>query len=175
MGIESVADENGFAACVRRWRSDGRLRRTDGMENTRQRDYCISHNKWAAERKEIGIWNHLDVVAEGNWCYPPFAMQAKNGFFLIGRASQDNKGPAVVAYYACATYGKKAAADIRVRTDSRCQEEVGMEDVMHYVQHYKVPDYILCGGLWRVFFRSARREGNLPRGTGRRKRYWGNP
>ena len=92
VSIESVADENGFAACCQAMEQMAGYAGRDGMETTRHEDYCISITMGSGE-KEIGIWNHLDVVpAEGNWLYPPFAMQAKNGF-LIGRGVQDNKGP----------------------------------------------------------------------------------
>lgn len=161
VGIESVADENGFAACCQAMEQMAGYAGRDGMETTRHEDYCISITMGSGE-KEIGIWNHLDVVpAEGNWLYPPFAMQAKNGF-LIGRGVQDNKGPAVVAYYAMRYLREKGLLqNIRVRQILGVREEVGMEDVMHYVNHYKVPDYsfvadcgfpVCCGekGICRV-------------------------
>ena len=73
VGIESVADENGFAACCQAMEQMAGYAGRDGMETTRHDDYCISITMGSGE-KEIGIWNHLDVVpAEGNWLYPPFS------------------------------------------------------------------------------------------------------
>lgn len=47
--------------------------------------------------KQIGLMGHLDVVPEGdNWIYPPYEGIVK-GDWIIGRGSQDNKGPCLAA------------------------------------------------------------------------------
>ena len=47
----------------------------------------------------IGFWNHLDVVPVGEgWDFDPFGAELK-GDLLIGRGSQDNKGPAIGMLY----------------------------------------------------------------------------
>src|SRR5699024_971824 len=57
--------------------------------------------------REIGIWGHLDVVPEGDgWKYPPFDCTRVRGF-LIGRSTQDNKGPAIAVLYAMAFLKEK--------------------------------------------------------------------
>ena len=48
---------------------------------------------------DIGIWAHLDVVAEGEgWVYPPYQAQIKDNY-VIGRGCQDNKSSAIVGLY----------------------------------------------------------------------------
>ena len=142
----------------------------DGIPSTDHEGYCVSLQVGDGGR-EIGIWNHLDVVPAGeDWRYPPFALTVK-GDLLIGRGAQDNKGPAAAVYYAlrfCQEYG--LLRNIRVRQILGCQEEAGMEDVRYYVEHEKVPDFsfvadcsfpVCCGekGILRLTLQSTERLG----------------
>lgn len=100
---------------------------------------CLTAGKGA---HEIGIWNHLDVVPEGEgWEYPPYQL-TQRGEFLIGRGVQDNKGPAIAVLYAlkyCMEQG--LLQNIRVRQILGCQEETGMQDVDWYLAKRPAPEY----------------------------------
>lgn len=103
--------------------------------------YCLCLTAGAGMH-EIGIWNHLDVVPEGDgWEYPPYTCTEKNGY-LVGRGVQDNKGPAIAVLYAmkyCSEHGE--LRNIRIRQILGCQEESGMQDVEYYLSHYPAPEY----------------------------------
>lgn len=88
----------------------------------------------------IGFWNHLDVVPVGNdWRYAPFEPVRKE-HFLIGRGTQDNKGPAVGILYMMQCIRElnipmNHELCLFVGTD----EERGMEDLEYYKAHYPTP------------------------------------
>lgn len=88
----------------------------------------------------IGFWNHMDVVPVGNqWKYEPFAPVVEENF-LIGRGSQDNKGPAVGILYMMECLRElgvplKHQLCLFVGTD----EERAMEDIEYYIKHYPAP------------------------------------
>lgn len=88
----------------------------------------------------IGFWNHLDVVPVGNrWVYEPFEPVLKEGY-LIGRGSQDNKGPAVGLIYmmeCLRELGIPLKHELRLFVG--CDEERGMADMEYYTAHYPVP------------------------------------
>lgn len=88
----------------------------------------------------IGFWNHLDVVPVGNdWDYEPFSPVRKKQF-IIGRGSQDNKGPAVGILYMM-----KCIRELNIKLNHElclfvgCDEERGMSDIEYYTEHYKTP------------------------------------
>lgn len=159
--IPSVADDSGSEACGRVMEQMAAYAGRDGMDVHKHEGYCLSVTAGSG-RKEIGIWNHLDVVpAEGDWVYPPFDLSMRNGY-LIGRGVQDNKGPAVAVYYAMRFCKERGLLkNIRVRQILGTCEETGMEDVKYYVGRYPAPDYsfvadcgfpVCCGekGICRV-------------------------
>ncbi len=81
----------------------------------------------------IGMIAHLDVVPEGdNWIYPPYAA-VREGDFLFGRGSQDNKGSAIACLYVMRMVKE---LDIRMRHGLRLilgtSEETGMQDMAEY-------------------------------------------
>jgi len=88
----------------------------------------------------IGFWNHMDVVPAGNgWDYAPFEPVVRE-HFLIGRGSQDNKGPAVGILYMMQCLRElsvplKHELCLFVGTD----EERGMEDMEYYTAHFPAP------------------------------------
>ncbi len=161
VAIPSVDKGLGCEECRQAMEQMASYARRDGMEYAAYEGYCLSITAGKGE-KEIGIWNHLDVVpAQGEWMYPPFSLHRKKGY-LIGRGVQDNKGPAVAAYYAM-RYCKENGGlqNIRVRQILGVMEETGMEDVKYYVNHHRAPDYsfvadsgfpVCCGekGICRV-------------------------
>lgn len=88
----------------------------------------------------IGFWNHLDVVPVGNyWEYQPFEPIVKE-HFLIGRGSQDNKGPAIGILYMM-----ECLRELNIELKHQlclfvgCDEERGMSDLAYYSAHYKTP------------------------------------
>ena len=88
----------------------------------------------------IGFWNHLDVVPVGNyWEYQPFEPILKE-HFLIGRGSQDNKGPAIGILYMM-----QCLRELNIELKHQlclfvgCDEERGMSDLAYYTAHYKTP------------------------------------
>lgn len=88
----------------------------------------------------IGFWNHLDVVPVGNdWTYPPFEAVFKEPF-LIGRGSQDNKGPAIGILYMM-----KCLRELAIPINHElclfvgCDEEQGMGDMEYYASRYPLP------------------------------------
>ena len=97
----------------------------------------------------IGFWNHLDVVpAGGGWDYPPFDA-VRRGDLIIGRGSQDNKGPAVGMLYVMECI-RELKLDVRheLCLFVGCDEERGMKDMEYYTSHYPCPALSLiadCG------------------------------
>lgn len=159
--IPSVADASGSKECGRAMEQMAAYAGRDGMDVYRHEGYCLSVTAGSGQ-KEIGVWNHLDVVpAEGDWVYPPFELSIQGGY-LIGRGVQDNKGPAVAVYYAMRFCKERGLLkNIRVRQILGTCEETGMEDVKYYVGRYPAPDYsfvadcgfpVCCGekGICRV-------------------------
>lgn len=105
--------------------------------------------RFGSQKKSIGLWGHLDVVPEGNdWRYPPYGC-TRQGDFLIGRGTQDNKGPSVVGLYAMRCIKELGLPmNCRIEQIVGCAEETGMDDVTRYVQEYPVPDFNIvtdCG------------------------------
>ncbi|MEG2217688.1 MAG: Sapep family Mn(2+)-dependent dipeptidase [Clostridia bacterium] len=119
--------------------------------------------------KALGLAVHLDVVPAGNgWLYPPFQV-SKIGDYLVGRGINDNKGSAIMAFYAMRCLSElglplRHTLELVMGT---C-EETGMEDIKHYVQNESMPewtlvpdgDYPVCFGQKGRFFANIR----LPRG-----------
>lgn len=97
---------------------------------------------------------HLDVVPAEGWANDPFTLREKDGY-LIGRGVLDDKGPSVICLYAL-KYFKDRGIKLRypIRALLGINEEVGMEDVEHYLANYPAPlfcfspdaDFPLCNG-----------------------------
>jgi len=88
----------------------------------------------------IGFWNHLDVVPVGNdWDYEPFVPVRKE-HFIIGRGSQDNKGPAIGILYMM-----QCLRELNIPLKHElclfvgCDEERGMTDLEYYTENYPTP------------------------------------
>lgn len=94
--------------------------------------------------RQIGLMGHLDVVPEGeNWIYPPYEGIVK-GDWIIGRGSQDNKGPCLAALYTVLCLrdlGLNLAYDVCALAGT--DEESGMGDAEYYAQQSGLPDLIL--------------------------------
>ena len=116
----------------------------------------------------IGFWNHLDVVPVGNnWNYAPFDPVVKDGF-IIGRGSQDNKGPAVGMLYVM-----RCLKELKIPLKHRlclfvgCDEERGMSDLEYYTAHYETPilSMIADSGFPVCYGEKGILEGNLTADT----------
>lgn len=88
----------------------------------------------------IGFWNHLDVVPVGvGWDFEPFGATRK-GDLLIGRGSQDNKGPAIGMLYVM-----ECIRDLKLPVGHQLclfvgsDEERGMADLEYYTKNYPTP------------------------------------
>jgi succinyl-diaminopimelate desuccinylase len=96
----------------------------------------------AAAKKKIGILAHLDVVPAGNnWTYPPFKPTVK-GDLIIGRGVRDNKAAvvaALAAMYFFKLYGIRLPFDVRLVLG--CAEEIGMDDLPHFLEKRPAPDF----------------------------------
>lgn len=94
--------------------------------------------------KQIGLMGHLDVVPEGeNWIYPPYEGIVK-GDWIIGRGSQDNKGPCLGAMYTVLCL-RDLGIDLQydVCALAGTDEESGMADAEYYAKQPGLPDLIL--------------------------------
>lgn len=90
----------------------------------------------------MGILGHLDVVPPGTgWNDDPFSATIKDGY-VIGRGSQDDKGPTVAAYNAM-----KIVKDSGYKPNKRIflimgtDEESGMACMKYYQKHGEIPDF----------------------------------
>ncbi|MEH7387433.1 M20/M25/M40 family metallo-hydrolase, partial [Bacillus sp. JJ1521] len=90
----------------------------------------------------VGILAHLDVVHEGNredWIFDPFILTEFNGE-LYGRGVNDDKAPALAAYYAM-----KILRDLGIPFNRKVRlilggaEETSWECMNHYFKHNPQP------------------------------------
>ncbi|PWD52488.1 peptidase M20 [Serinibacter arcticus] len=90
--------------------------------------------------EEIGLVSHLDVVPAGEgWTHEPYEPFERDGV-VVGRGSADNKGAALIDLYLLRAFRD---LEIPLRHSLRIiyggAEEVGMPDIVHYVEHAPVP------------------------------------
>ena len=126
-----------------------------GFESENKEDKYLVVKAGSEDGKEIGIFNHLDVVPEGSgWENEPYKLTVKDGY-LIGRGVADNKGAAVASLYAL-KYLKEH--DIRLKHPVilfyGAAEETGMDDIEFFRKNYDAPyfslipdsDFPICHG-----------------------------
>ncbi len=110
---------------------------------------------------------HSDIVPLGpGWTVDPLRVTRRDGY-LLGRGVLDDKGPLVLSLYAAHYFVRlsRAGADPMPYT-LRCiigaNEETGMRDVDHYVEHYPQPKFcftpdacfpLICGEKGRLGIR----------------------
>lgn len=111
-----------------------------GLRVQNHENYCGSAILDGREKKEIGMFSHLDVVPAGDgWSTPPYEPVIKDGW-IYARGSSDNKGPAVACLYALRYLQEmKIPLTHTIRLFYGCNEEVGMEDILYYRRHYPLP------------------------------------
>lgn len=103
-------------------------------------DYYCASLVYGDEDDELGVVSHLDVVPAGDgWSYPPYKLTVENGL-LIGRGTEDDKGPAVAALYAMRFLKDKGIRlPFSVRLLLGGDEERGMNDLPHFLKTHKAP------------------------------------
>lgn len=103
-------------------------------------DYYCASLVYGDCEDEVGMIAHLDVVPAGDgWSYPPYKLTVENGL-LIGRGTEDDKGPAVAALYAMRLLKDKGITlPFSVRLLLGGDEERGMNDLPYYLKSHKPP------------------------------------
>ena len=94
-----------------------------------------------ATDETIAVLGHLDVVPAGDgWTVDPFAA-VREGDKLIGRGTEDDKGPSLAALFAMKAI-KEAGIPLQknIRLILGCDEESGWEDMAYYCEHAKMPE-----------------------------------
>ena len=95
------------------------------------------------EGKEIiGIAGHLDIVpVGGDWTHDPFVL-TREGDYVYGRGTTDDKGPVLEALYAMKLLRDSGVKlNKRVRLIMGCNEETGSKCMAHYNE---VEDELSC-------------------------------
>jgi succinyl-diaminopimelate desuccinylase len=90
--------------------------------DTNNLDGYIGYADFGEGKETLGILSHLDIVPEGEgWQHDPFGGKIVDGR-IVGRGTQDDKGPAMAAIYALAavqgsglSFPPQSTADIRLR------------------------------------------------------------
>lgn len=107
---------------------------------TENHDYYCASLVYGDKEEELGMIAHLDVVPAGDgWSYPPYQLTVENGL-LIGRGTEDDKGPAVAALYAM-RFLKDSGINLpfSVRLLLGGDEERGMNDLPYFLKSHKPP------------------------------------
>ncbi len=108
--------------------------------STENHDYYCASIVYGNKEKELGMIAHMDVVPAGDgWSYPPYKLTVENGL-LIGRGTEDDKGPAIAALYAMRFLkdtGKELPFSVRLLLGG--DEERGMNDLPYFLKTHKAP------------------------------------
>ena len=92
----------------------------------------------------IAVIAHLDVVPEGtDWRWPPYSAH-REGDYIYGRGTSDNKSAAVATLFLMKMF-RELAIPMKhgIKLFFGCSEETGMQDVMYYREHYPLPAFLL--------------------------------
>ena len=128
-----------------------------------------------ASEAQIATIAHSDIVPIGTgWTFDPYTLTAKDGY-LFGRGILDDKGPLVLSLYAAHYFVREAKAGAptlpyTLRCIIGANEETGMADVDHYLEHQPEPAFLFtpdadfpvcCGekGLYGASFAYPTSEG----------------
>ncbi len=95
------------------------------------------------DTRQVATIAHIDVVPAGpGWTGDPFTVRERDGW-LLGRGVIDDKGPAVLSLYAGAFLMHEGIVPrYTFRALLGCDEEVGMSDVHHYLEHHEQPAFL---------------------------------
>lgn len=140
VGVEGGEDGYPYGVqCAEALRQMGRLADKYGFE-WKMHDWHAVSIHYGHGDKSLGIWGHLDVVPVGEgWIYKPFeCKKVKN--YLLGRGTQDNKGPDIGSLYLL-RYLKEhdIVPPFEIQLIYGCQEETGMKDVEEYLKREPAP------------------------------------
>ncbi|MBQ4649026.1 MAG: Sapep family Mn(2+)-dependent dipeptidase [Clostridia bacterium] len=107
---------------------------------TENHDYYCASLVYGEGQEEMGIIAHLDVVPAGDgWTYPPYKLTVENEL-LIGRGTEDDKGPAVAGLYALRFFKDKGIKlPFALRLLMGGDEERGMNDLPYFLKSHKAP------------------------------------
>jgi succinyl-diaminopimelate desuccinylase len=126
-----------------------------GYETENDGYFTVSFLRKGKEERELAILAHIDVVPEGEgWRFDPYGAREENGY-ILGRGSQDNKGPALAALYVLRLLdGLGIELHHSVRVIWGADEESGMSDVVHYTgTHKNLPAFTLvCDSSFPVCY-----------------------
>ncbi len=140
---------------------------------TENHEYYCASIVYGNKEKELGIIAHMDVVPAGDgWSYPPYKLTVENDL-LIGRGTEDDKGPAVAALYAMRFLkdtGRELPFSVRLLLGG--DEERGMNDLPHFLETHKAPFFsftpdstfpVCCGekGIGKMNFALGARLENI--------------
>lgn len=91
----------------------------------------------------VGIAGHLDIVpVGGDWTHDPFKL-TREGDYVYGRGTTDDKGPVLEALYAMKLLRDSGVKlNKRVRLIMGCNEETGSKCMEHYNE---VAEELSCG------------------------------
>ena len=110
---------------------------------TENHEYCCGSILFGEGEKEVGIVTHLDVVpaSKEGWTGDPY-MLLRDGDMLIGRGTEDDKGPFIASLYTLRFLKEtRRALPFAVRLIMGCDEESGCSDLEHYLSVRKAPDF----------------------------------
>ena len=113
-----------------------------GFKTVNLDNYC-GYAEMGEGEDIIGIAGHLDIVpAGGGWTHEPFTL-TREGDYVYGRGTTDDKGPVIEALYAMKLLRDSGVKlNKRVRLIMGCNEETGSKCMEHYNE---VAEEVSCG------------------------------
>ena len=113
-----------------------------GFKTVNLDNYC-GYAEMGEGDEIVGIAGHLDIVpAGGDWTYDPFTL-TRDGDYVYGRGTTDDKGPILEALYAMKLLRDSGVKlNKRVRLIMGCNEENGSKCMEHYNE---VAEELSCG------------------------------
>lgn len=113
-----------------------------GFKTVNLDNYC-GYAEMGEGEEIVGVAAHLDVVPEGDgWKHEPYAL-TREGDYVYGRGTTDDKGPMIEALYAMKLLRDSGVKlNKRVRLLMGCNEENGSACMKHYNE---VAEDFTCG------------------------------
>ena len=113
-----------------------------GFKTVNLDNYC-GYAEMGEGDEIVGIAGHLDIVpAGGDWTHDPFTL-TRDGDYVYGRGTTDDKGPVLEALYAMKLLRDSGMKlNKRVRLIMGCNEETGSKCMEHYNE---VAEELSCG------------------------------
>ena len=113
-----------------------------GFHTVNLDNYC-GYAEMGEGEEIVGIAGHLDIVpVGGDWTHDPFKL-TREGDYVYGRGTTDDKGPVLEALYAMKLLRDSGVKlNKRVRLIMGCNEETGSKCMEHYNE---VAEELSCG------------------------------